>query len=162
MKLKRKFFVIALAFMMVFSMLPMQGFASDSVPTLFICRSETDFIKDNSNLSIDKYNGSITLGATSQFGNKQIESVYLVTIQASAKLSIHTKSIWDEEIGDFKVDNNITSTFNTPLNTANSISLPNDDGETIDPPKEINAANFSNYIVTVSELEAAGISFESN
>ncbi len=162
MKLKRKFFVIALAFMMVFSMLPMQGFASDSVPTLFICRSETDFIKDNSNLSIDKYNGSITLGATSQFGNKQIESVYLVTIQASAKLSIHTKSIWDEEIGDFKVDNNITSTFNTPLNTANSINLPNDDGETIDPPKEINAANFSNYIVTVSELEAAGISFESN
>ena len=160
--MKRKFFAITLVFMLLFTVLPAQSFASENIPTLFICRSETDFINDNSNLSIDKYNGTITLGATSQFGNKQIESVYLVTIQASAKLSIHTKSIWDEEIDDFKVDNNITSTFNTPLNTANSISLPNDDGETIDPPKEINAANFSNYIVTVSELEAAGISFESN
>ena len=162
--MKRKFFAIVLVFMLVFTMLPAQSYASENIPTLFICRSEADFITDNKTLSIEKYNGTITLGATSQFGNKQIESVYLVTIQASAKLSIHTQSIWDDEAEEFKVDNQITSIFNTPLNNANSRNLPYDDdgGDYAEEPEEINAANFSNYITSVSELESAGINFASN
>ena len=130
-------------------MLPAQSFASENIPTLFICRSEADFITDNQTLSMEKYNGAITLGTRSQFGSKQIESVYLVTIQASAKLSIHTQSIWDETANDFKVDNNITSTFNTPLNIADSRNLPYDDdgGDFNESPEEINATNFSKYMV---------------
>ena len=170
MKSKRKFFVIALAFMMVFSILPTQSFASDKDLTLNLCLLEDNFVAENQSLSIfseEKYNGSITLGASSRFGEKgvtQIESVYLVTISDGEKLSIITQSKnYNEEDDEFEIDNFIGAAYNTPLNNNKSKNLPHYDGVyDEDEPLEINRANFSDYIVSVEELGAAGINFADN
>ena len=149
--------MIALAFMMVFSMLPMQGFASDSVPTLYLCRSEDAFLQSNKNLSTDTNVGPINLGNDSLFvqntGKKiKIDRVYLVTIPAGETLSILTK-------GETDNPTMIPQTYNSPLNNSESDLLPYSDGseEYNDPPKEINTSNFTTYKVDVELLETAGV-----
>ena len=159
--MKRKFFAIVLVFMMVFSMLPAQSFASENIPTLFICRSETDFIKDKQELSIGKYNGTITLGATSKFGNKVIESVYLITIPDGEELSILTKS--DNSDSNNPINNKITDAYNSTLNGPQSVRFPHYDGvNDFDEPLALNTEKFSVYIVNVDDLKTAGVDFDNN
>ena len=155
--MKRKFLTIVLAFMMVFSMLPMQGFASDSVPTLYLCRSEEAFLQSNKNLSTDTNVGPINLGNDSLFAKNtgkeiKINRVYLVTIPAGETLSILTKGETDNYTG-------ILPTYNSPLNNSESETLPYFDGseENSEPPKEINTSNFTTYKVDVESLETAGV-----
>ena len=135
----------------------MQGFASDSVPTLYLCRSEDAFLQSNKNLSTDTNVGPINLGNDSLFAKNtgkeiKINRVYLVTIPAGETLSILTKGETDNYTG-------ILPTYNSPLNNSESETLPYFDGseENSEPPKEINTSNFTTYKVDVESLETAGV-----
>ena len=50
--MKKRIFAIVLAFMMVFSILPTQSFASDKDLTLYLCLLEDNFVAENQSLSI--------------------------------------------------------------------------------------------------------------
>ncbi len=151
--------------MMVFSMLPVQSFANENNSVLHVFRTEQEFEKDaNNEKLIQKYNGTITLGNDSKLGKKgitQITSVYLVTVPDKGSISILTK--YDTAPTSGKNKNNITAVYNSPLNKADSIPFPyNDGGDNRDSSLEVNKTNFSAYQVTVEELKVAGIDVAAN